>query len=34
VARLEANTFAERLIPAHPLPAVGALVQIQPAAIP
>jgi ribosomal protein S12 methylthiotransferase len=34
VARLEAEVFAERIQPAHPLPAVGALVQIQPAAIP
>ncbi|MGO8788172.1 MAG: 30S ribosomal protein S12 methylthiotransferase RimO [Terriglobia bacterium] len=32
VARLESKVFAERLAPANRLPAVGALVQIQPAA--
>ena len=34
VARLEAQVFAERLPTANPLPTVGALVQIQPAATP
>ena len=32
VARLEAQVFAERRSPAHPLPVGGALVQINPGA--
>jgi ribosomal protein S12 methylthiotransferase len=32
VAHLEAEFFAERLTPAHPIPAAGTLVQIQPSA--